>query len=78
MSAFKVDPDALYLGDNGCCLCGEHLGETAKQTGRDLSGQPVFKLTAHTAAAMGARRGGISLCCEKAGCWKTLTEGDQV
>lgn len=37
--------DALYLGDNGRALCGEHLGATAKTTGRDLSGHNVTRVT---------------------------------
>lgn len=36
--------DALYLCDNGACRCGQHLGEQAKATGRDLSGQRIYQL----------------------------------
>lgn len=37
--------DALYIGDNGRAFCGEHAGTAALYTGRDLSGQPVMKVT---------------------------------
>ncbi len=45
MSRFKVQPTSLYLGDNGRALCGDHLGYTAKTTGRDLSGQSLLRIT---------------------------------
>ena len=35
----------LYLTDNGALYCHDHLGHTAKATGRDLSGQPIERLT---------------------------------
>jgi len=41
---FAVDDSALYLGDNGICLCGAHLGMTARFSGRDISGQRVYRL----------------------------------
>ena len=41
----KTQPDGLYLGDNGRCLCSEHLGAMASITGHDLSGQPIMRLT---------------------------------
>ena len=41
----RLQPNALYLGDNGRCFCGNHAGITAKVTGRDLSGQKVQKVT---------------------------------
>lgn len=40
-----LDPNRLYLGDNGMCFCGEHAGASAKYTGRDISGQEVYALT---------------------------------
>lgn len=40
--AFKADDAAVYLTDNGRALCGEHLGQTAKATGRDISGQKIM------------------------------------
>ena len=27
--------------DNGACYCGDHLGYSAKTTGRDISGQKI-------------------------------------
>jgi hypothetical protein len=44
MTRWSVNPSALYLGDNGRCYCGAHLGMTASMTGRDLSGQQVMRL----------------------------------
>lgn len=41
---FTADPAALYLGDNGICLCGAHLGMTAMCSGRDISGQRLYRL----------------------------------
>src|SRR5690242_5947445 len=38
-------PESVYLTDNGCCLCGEHLGASAKYTLRDISGQEVLEVT---------------------------------
>ena len=37
----------LYFGDNGRVLCGrlDHAGMTPHFTGRDLSGQPVQRVT---------------------------------
>ena len=40
-----VDPDQLYWGDNGICLCGKHLGYTACMTGKDLHGTRIEKVT---------------------------------
>ena len=56
--------DALYLGDNGRCFCGRlhHAGMTAHFTGRDLSGQPVHRVT--EADQREARRLGVVLACE--------------
>jgi len=36
---------ALYLTDNGALLCRDHLGATARYTGRDISGQRIHRLT---------------------------------
>lgn len=57
-------PDTLYLGDNGRALCGEHLGSTARRSGRDLSGHPVLAVTPrmlHDERLPG-------LACERPGC----------
>jgi hypothetical protein len=42
-----LNDDALYLTDNGRCLCGKHCGNSARYTGRDISGQKVARLTAN-------------------------------
>ena len=75
MSDYVVQPDpepvlrhdALYLGDNGRCFCGRlhHAGMTARYTGRDLSGQPVHRVT--EADQREARRMGVTLACEGCG-----------
>ena len=52
--------DTIYLGDNGRALCGDHLGMSAKYTGRDLSGQTIMAVTP-AIAAMPESEG---LCCE--------------
>lgn len=43
--AFHADPAAHYFTDNGAVLCGDHLGASAKYTGRDISGQPIERVT---------------------------------
>ena len=45
MKTFKADPDSLYFTDNGCVLCGEHLGTSALDTGRDISGQKIQRVS---------------------------------
>jgi len=55
--------DAIYLGDNGRCFCARHAGMTARYTGRDLSGQPVHRVT--DADQREARRMGVTLACEE-------------
>ena len=47
-----TDDDAIYLVDNGECLCGEHLGSSAMYTGRDISGQPIHRVTPEDARYM--------------------------
>jgi ferredoxin len=42
---FTPDHAALYFTDNGCILCGEHLGSSAYHTGYDISGQKIEKVT---------------------------------
>jgi hypothetical protein len=63
-----LSPDRLYLGDNGRCFCGNErcAGVTASYTGRDLSGQEVYPLTAQDLAAM-ARDIGHAIRCETCG-----------
>ena len=37
----KLKPGLIYSADNGCLICLECAGSSAKYTGRDLSGQRV-------------------------------------
>jgi hypothetical protein len=34
----------VFFTDNGRILCGEHLGVTARATGRDLSGDEIVEV----------------------------------
>lgn len=43
----------LFLVDNGACLCERHLGYTAAATGRDISGQPIHRITPADVEALG-------------------------
>lgn len=64
-------PDALYLGDDGRCYCGDHLGSAAYYSGRDISGQPVYRVTpedARDALAMG-----VTLTCEEPRCGRSAS-----
>jgi hypothetical protein len=62
---FRAQDEALYLTDNGACLCGAHLGASAKFTGRDISGQPIELVTpAHVREALSI---GCPLSCESCG-----------
>lgn len=61
----KINPEVIYLTDNGAAYCGEHLGITAKATGRDLSGQPIMPLT--PAAVKEAAEMGFEFECEQCG-----------
>ena len=58
----------LYLTDNGRCLCGEHLGHTAKATGRDISGQKILRLTPDMLRKEGIARFG----CETPRCGREV------
>ncbi len=64
----KLNPDTIYLGDNGRAFCGalRCAGVTAHGTGRDLSGQPVAALP-HPNDIRHALSVGIQCeCCGKA------------
>lgn len=50
MARFTAQSDTLYLTDNGAAYCGDHLGNCAKTTGRDLSGQKIMAITPEIAA----------------------------
>ena len=60
----KLREDDLYLGDGGRAFCGRlhHAGMAAFYTGRDLSGQPVHRVT--DADQREARGLGVALACE--------------
>lgn len=45
----RVNGTTVYLTDNGAALCGEHLGNSARMTGRDLSGQAIMEVTPEVA-----------------------------
>ncbi len=45
-------PSYTYWTDNGRCLCFEHLGQSARATGRDISGQPIERIDRGALAAM--------------------------
>lgn len=70
---FTPDPAAIYLGDNGRALCGAHLGAMASTTGRDISGQPLHRLTPRDVAEMDrwlksiGHPKGSSIACETCG-----------
>jgi len=55
----------VYLTDNGRALCEEHLGASARFTGRDLSGQSIYPVTA--ADVEYVRTLGAELKCETCG-----------
>ena len=70
---FRADDSRLYLGDNGICLCGEHLGMTAKYSGRDISGQRLHTLAqvdADEGRKMSAQFQGFR--CEHRGCVRVV------
>ena len=58
-----------YFTDNGAVLCFDHLGASARYTGRDISGQPIERISVSDLLAM--RRDMPDLptlgCCETCG-----------
>lgn len=71
----RISDDALYFCDNGRILCGAHLGNSARHTGRDISGQRIARVTAADDAAFFADVGELG-GCEM--CGKTLaTESER-
>lgn len=44
-ATFTPNPDTIYLCDNGAAYCGDHLGISARMTGRDISGQRIMAVT---------------------------------
>jgi len=67
----RVQSEALYLTDNGACYCGAHLGMTAKATGRDISGQPIHRVTPDDVRE--AKAIGCDLTCETPRCGRTAS-----
>ena len=67
-------PPGVYLGDNGRCLCDRHLGMTASMTGRDLSGQPVLRVTAETIRTNGFASEADAFRCETCGATDTVAQ----
>lgn len=62
---FKPNAATIYLGDNGRAYCGEHLGVSARMTGRDISGQKIYALTPEDAQE--SERYGVTIRCERCG-----------
>ncbi len=54
-SASVVNKPFLYLSGNGMCTCRAHLGQTARQTGRDIDGQEIVTLFPADAMELGLR-----------------------
>ena len=67
---FTADPTTLYLGDNGRCYCGAHLGASGRTTGHDLSGLPLLALDAAT--VRGAGYDPTTIVCEQPGCGRKV------
>lgn len=63
-ATFIASETALYIGDNGALRCGQHLGHTARLTGRDLSGAEVLEVTPEVAALDDS---GLEFACEICG-----------
>lgn len=57
----------LYITDNGRTLCGDHVGASAKYTGHDISGQPIYPVTPADVAYNDAH-GWPEIQCETCGC----------
>lgn len=60
-----ISDTTIYLGDNGRALCGQHLGISARTTGRDLSGQAIAAVTPDIARE--AQAMGWTVACEQCG-----------
>lgn len=80
----KLNPDRLYLGDNGRAFCGalRCAGMTAHSSGRDLSGQRVYKIRPEDIAEhermsreMAPHREPLPLACESCGRRATAVAG---
>ena len=66
--SFKADPAALYFTDNGCVLCGDDLGSSAKFTGRDISGQKIQRVSLADVREWRLMASDLpDICCEQCG-----------
>lgn len=65
MPKFSPEPSALYFTDNGRILCGDHLGMTARFTGRDISGQRIAAVKPRDVAELA--RLNVECNCERCG-----------
>ena len=61
----SIKDNAVYLCDNGAAYCGKHLGASARMTGHDISGFPIYRVTPE--AAQETIREGYHIRCEKCG-----------
>jgi len=61
----RIDDTMLYLTDNGAALCGQHLGASARCTGRDISGQEILPITPDLVREADAM--GYAIACEHCG-----------
>ena len=64
MANAKKTEEALYSTDNGRILCTAHLGRSAATTGRDISGQEIYLLTAADLATLAQMLGDLPVGCE--------------
>ncbi len=60
-----LNDDAIYLGDNGMSFCGKCAGQSARYTGRDLSGQEVMRVQPEDVTY--AAQMGMTIRCEGCG-----------
>jgi hypothetical protein len=61
----SISSEMVYLTDNGRAVCGAHLGQTAKATGHDLSGQEILPCTPDVVRE--AKAEGWEISCEDCG-----------
>lgn len=54
--------DVLWFTDNGAIYCTDHLGASARITGRDISGQKIEQVT--VADRLEAAKAGWLIRCE--------------
>lgn len=65
----KPTPGYTYFTDNGTCLCFDHLGMSARFTGRDISGQAIERISASDLLAIRRECPDVPTlgCCETCG-----------